>query len=90
MADITVLMPVYNAMPYLPEAVESVLTQTHRDLTLLIVDDGSQDASLSYLKSLSDPRIEVVTQNHAGIGVALNLGLSLCKTEYLAPWMPMT
>ena len=84
MADVTVLMPVYNAMPYLPEAVESVLAQTYGDLTLLVVDDGSQDGSLAYLQSLDDPRIEIVARPHAGLGATLNLGLSLCRTEYLA------
>jgi len=68
MADITVLMPVYNGMPYLPEAVESVLQQAHRNLTLLIVDDGSQDGSLRYLESVKDPRVAVISQEHAGEG----------------------
>jgi glycosyltransferase involved in cell wall biosynthesis len=76
-------MAVYNGMPYLTEAIDSVLNQTLKDWELLIIDDGSKDDSPAYLDSLTDPRIRVVHQANRGLAGALNRGLELCETEYL-------
>ncbi len=76
-------MPVYNAMPYLPEAVNSILTQTYRNFTFIIINDGSKDSSADYLNSLNNKCVEVVHQENQGLGAALNTGLSLCKTEFI-------
>jgi len=56
---LTVLMTVYNAMPYLPEAVESILNQTYRDFEFLIINDGSTDGSAEVIEKYAkkDPRI---------------------------------
>lgn len=84
MPAITVLTAVYNGMPYLPEAVDSVRRQTIRDWTLLLVNDGSTDGSAEYLDQLRDPRIRVVHQKNQGLAGALNTGLKHCETEFLA------
>jgi glycosyltransferase involved in cell wall biosynthesis len=84
MADVTVLMANYNGMPYLVDAVESIQRQTLSDWLLLIVNDGSTDGSADYLNQLTDPRIRVVDQSNQGLAAALNLGLQLCDTEFLA------
>ncbi len=83
-SKLTVLVPVYNGMPYLPEAVESILNQTLRDFTLLIIDDGSTDGTASYLDGLHDPRLRIVLQENQGQGAALNRGLAICDTKYVA------
>jgi glycosyltransferase involved in cell wall biosynthesis len=84
MPEVTVLMPVYNGMPFLPEAVDSILNQTLRDFTFLIINDGSTDDTEEYLDRLDDPRLQIVHQPNQGIGAALNAGLALCKTEFIA------
>ena len=84
MPSITVLMAVYNGMPYLPEACESVLQQTTGDWELLFVNDGSTDGSRDYLASLQDDRIRIVDQENQGLAAALNHGLSVCNTEFIA------
>jgi glycosyltransferase involved in cell wall biosynthesis len=84
MRPVTVLMPVYNGLPYLREAVDSILRQSFRDFGFLIIDDGSTDCSGDYLDQLADPRIEVVHERHRGLGAALNQGLDICGTEFLA------
>ena len=82
---LTVVMPVYNAMPYLQAAVCSVLAQTFHDLRLLAVDDGSTDDSLQYLKSIKDPRVSILElKGRQGQGAARNLAIRGCTTEYLA------
>jgi glycosyltransferase involved in cell wall biosynthesis len=82
---VTVVMPVYNAMPYLHLAVKSILEQSLRDLCLVAIDDGSTDGSLEYLYSVTDSRLTVVRmERNQGQGAARNRALQTCKTEYVA------
>lgn len=82
--EVTVLMTVYNAMPFLGEAVDSILRQTLSNFIFLIIDDGSTDGGGAYLDQLTDPRIQVVHQANCGQGFARNAGLRLCRSEYVA------
>ncbi len=75
---ISVIMPSYNAAAFVEEAVNSVMNQTYADVELIIVDDGSTDASVEILDRLSAkyaPRITLHFQNHRGPYPARNLGL---------------
>ena len=82
--EVTILMSVYNGMPYLPAAVNSVLGQTLKDWILLLINDGSTDGSADYLNQLEDPRIRVVHQSNQGLAAALNNGIKLIDTEFVA------
>jgi len=84
MAEISVLMPVYNGMPYLVDAVNSILSQTIQNFNFLIINDGSTDETKNYLNQLNDPRINVIHQSNRGQGAAKNAGLDLCQTEFVA------
>jgi glycosyltransferase involved in cell wall biosynthesis len=82
---VTVLMPVYNAAPFLREAIDSILQQTFRDFEFLIVNDGSTDNSGSIIQSFNDGRIKYINlPENGGIIHALNLGLSEAKGKYIA------
>jgi glycosyltransferase involved in cell wall biosynthesis len=81
---VTVLMSVYNGLSYLPQAVESILHQTLKDFVFLVIDDGSKDGASEYLDRIDDPRMRVVHQPNAGLAAALNRGIELCETEFLA------
>jgi glycosyltransferase involved in cell wall biosynthesis len=81
---LTVTLPVYNAMPYLPAAVESVLGQSYRDFDFLIIDDGSTDGSADYLRSLRDPRIKLTVRENRGLGTTLNELFRNSRTEFVA------
>ena len=81
---LTVLMSVYNGMPYIRDAVRSILKQNFHDYVFLIVDDGSTDGTGQYLDTLSDRRVRIVHQRNMGLGAALNVGLSSVETEYIA------
>jgi glycosyltransferase involved in cell wall biosynthesis len=75
---ISVIMPCYNAAEFVEEAVNSVMNQTYADVELIIVDDGSTDASVEILDRLStqySSRITLHFQNHMGPYPARNLGL---------------
>lgn len=83
MRQITVGIPVFNAMPYLPESLESILRQAYSDFEILVINDGSTDNSREYLRSVRDPRLRVVDQENQGITVALNRMLA----EVSTPWL---
>jgi glycosyltransferase involved in cell wall biosynthesis len=84
MSLISVVIPSYNHAAYIGKAVESVLGQTHRELELIVIDDGSTDASLEYLRCIADPRFQLVEQANAGAHNAINRGLAMAKGDYLA------
>ena len=82
---VTVLLPVYNGMPFLISAVESILAQTYQDFELLVLDDGSTDESCSALRKLGDPRIRIESNgSNLGLIRTLNRGLELASGEYIA------
>ncbi|MCG8450545.1 MAG: glycosyltransferase [Pirellulales bacterium] len=84
MKKVTVAINVYNGMPYLPEAVESVFAQTLQDFDLLVINDGSTDGSREYLGTLDDPRLRIIDQENQGCSAASNAAIQNCNTEYLA------
>lgn len=82
--DVSVLMPVYNAAPYLAEAIESVLSQKRASFELLILDDGSADSSWSVIRRYSaDPRVRVWGRRHAGIASARNFLLKRARGRFV-------
>ena len=81
---VSVVIPSFNHARYLGQAVGSVLEQTHRDLELVVVDDGSTDESREILRTFRDPRIRVELQENAGAHAAINRGLALSRGELLA------
>jgi glycosyltransferase involved in cell wall biosynthesis len=81
---VTVLMPVYNAGPYVREAIDSVLSQTYRDFEFLIINDGSKDNSLEIIQSFNDSRIRVIDQPNKGLITTLNEGMAIAKGDIIA------
>ncbi len=81
---LTIGLPVYDAMPYLPEAVDSILGQTHKEFEFLIINDGSNDGSAEYLATIKDKRVKVLHQENKGLGATLNRIIELCQTKYIA------
>ena len=83
---ISVIIPIYNAAPYLPEMLQSLLEQTERDLEILLINDGSTDSSADICKAAAqeDARIRYVFQQNAGVSAARNRALTLAKGEYIA------
>ena len=77
MAEIGIVVPVYNGAQYLAETLESVLAQTFADWELVIVDDGSTDGSATIAAAFAarDPRIRVVYKPNSGVATARNAGL---------------
>ena len=83
---ISVIMPVYNAEKYLREAIDSILSQIERNFELIIINDGSTDASLSIIEEYEnlDSRVKVISQKNKGLVYSLNLGIKEAKGKYIA------
>jgi hypothetical protein len=83
MSLITVGIPVFNAMPYLPESIASILGQSYHDFEILVINDGSTDGSLPFLQSLQDPRLRIINQKNQGLTATLNRMLAEVRTPWL-------
>lgn len=81
---VSVVIPVFNGERYLRAAIESVLSQAHRRLECIVIDDGSTDSSLALARGVSDERMRVLTGPNQGLAHARNLGRSVARGEYLA------
>ena len=84
--NISVLVPVYNVEPYLAQCLESICSQTLRELEVVCVDDASTDGSLSILREFAerDPRVKVVqAPENGGLSRSRNLAMNHAVGEYL-------
>ena len=83
MARVSVVIPTYNRLPKVREAISSVLKQTYQDFELWVVDDGSTDGTGEALMVFGD-RIKYVSQANRGVSSARNLGLRVSRGKYVA------
>ena len=82
---VTILMPVYNAERFLKRAIDSILSQTYKNIEFLIIHDGSTDSSLEIIRSYKDDRIVLVENDkNRGLIYSLNIGLERSKGKYIA------
>ena len=83
---VSVIIPVYNVAAYLPQCLESVTSQTLRDIEILLADDGSTDDSYEVCRQWAekDARIRVFHQENRGVSYARNLGLENARGEFVA------
>jgi glycosyltransferase involved in cell wall biosynthesis len=78
---VSIVMPTYNGMQFLPQAVKSVLAQHYQDWELIISDDGSKDDTRTWLAGLNDPRITVHMQPK-NLGIFGNLNFLFTQARY--------
>ena len=86
MSLISVIVPVYNAEKHLRNCVESILRQTHKELEIILVDDGAKDASGRICDELAaeDARVRVIHKQNGGVSAARNAGLDASCGEFVA------
>src|SRR5699024_3182846 len=82
---LSVLIPVYNVAAYLEECLTSVVNQTLKDLQIILIDDGSTDASAEIAARFAaqDERIQLIHQENRGLGAVRNRGVRLARGAYL-------
>lgn len=84
-AQVTIIIPVYNAEPYLEQCLRSIADQTYAGWLAIVVNDGSTDGSLRVAERFAgtDKRFQVLTIPHAGQSAARNAGLEIVKSAYV-------
>lgn len=82
---ISIIIPVYNTIEYLENCLDSVISQTYKNIEILLIDDGSLDGSDSLCDRYAenDSRIKVVHQKNAGVSKARNVALDKVSGEYI-------
>ena len=82
---ISVIVPIYNTELYLDKCITSILNQTYQNLEVILVNDGSTDASASICDkySIKDARVKVIHKQNGGQSSARNMGLDICSGDYI-------
>lgn len=85
-SKVSVIVPVYNVEQYLSECLDSILSQTLKDIEIICINDGSPDNSLEILKDYSkkDSRIKIIDKKNEGVGKARNDGIKASTGEFIA------
>jgi glycosyltransferase involved in cell wall biosynthesis len=81
---ISVIIPVYNGEKTIRETIESVLNQSFKDFEIIVIDDGSKDATLEVVNSIQDPRLKVFSYPNARQAASRNRGFSHSTGEFIA------
>ena len=71
-----IVTPAWNVAPWIDGTIRSVLDQTHTDWRMVVVDDGSTDATAALVAKVADPRVTLLSQANAGVSAARNAGLA--------------
>jgi len=81
---VSIVLPTFNGSSFIHQSIESCLSQNHRNLELIIINDGSTDDTVDIINSFNDDRLQLIhLQKNQGHIAALNKGFFLCKGDYL-------
>lgn len=81
---ISIIVPVFNAEAYIEQCMDSVLSQSYRNIELILVDDGSTDGTLQKcLRWRDDPRVKIISIENHGVSYARNLGLQNASGKWI-------
>ncbi|MEL6137848.1 MAG: glycosyltransferase family A protein [Cyanobacteria bacterium J06628_6] len=84
MPKVSIIIPSYNSLDYLPEALDSALQQTFRDIEVIIVNDGSTDGTEQWVLAQAHPQVKLFSQENLGKSAARNRGLAESTGNYVA------
>lgn len=84
---VSVIIPAYNAATLIERTLRSVMNQTHQNLEILVVDDGSTDQTSEVVMAIAhqDSRLQLLHQANAGVAAARNLAIAQAQGEFIAP-----
>jgi glycosyltransferase involved in cell wall biosynthesis len=84
MPKVSVIIPAYNAMKYLPATMASVLNQTYQDFEIVLVNDGSSDSIQEWVDTQNISQLRLISQENRGLAGARNTGIREAKGSYIA------
>lgn len=80
---VSIVIPAYNAENYISKAIQSALNQTYKNTEIVVINDGSTDATLSAIQSFASPVITVIDQPNGGVMLARKVGIQKAKGELI-------
>lgn len=82
---VSIIVPVYNVEKFIEKCVNSLMNQSHKDIEIILVDDGSPDQSTEIIDriAIEDQRVHVIHQQNKGVSAARNAGLQCATGEYV-------
>ncbi|RXJ46043.1 glycosyltransferase family 2 protein [Gelidibacter gilvus] len=80
---VSIIIPNYNSLKFIKETLDCVFNQTHKNLEVIIVDDGSTDGSFEWIANLNQPNLKLAKNPKKGACAARNHGLRLAKGDYI-------
>ncbi|MBD2140407.1 glycosyltransferase family 2 protein [Anabaena sp. FACHB-1250] len=80
---VSILIPAYNAAPYIAETLDSALAQTWQNIEIVVVDDGSTDNTLAIAKTYESKRVKVISQENKGASTARNRALKAAQGDFI-------
>ncbi|MGL5919789.1 MAG: glycosyltransferase family 2 protein [Bacteroidales bacterium] len=82
---VSIIVPIYNVEAFIEECINSLISQSYKNIEIVCVDDGSKDSSITILKNIAqyDRRISIYHQQNRGLSAARNTAISKAKGEYL-------
>lgn len=88
---VSIIIPVYNTEKYIRQTVESIMSQTLKELEIIIINDGSTDESMKIVEELAlhDNRIQTYSQANQGVSVARNKGIAHAQENISTFWIVM-
>ncbi len=84
MPKVSIIIPAYNAVSFLPDTIDSVYSQSLQDYEIIIVNDGSSDTTEQWASQITDSRVRLISQENQGLAGARNTGLTQARGEYIA------
>ena len=85
-ALVSVIIPAYNVAEYIPFCLDSLISQTYKNLEIICVNDGSTDSTLDIIKEYAekDSRIILIDKENGGLPSARNAGMNIAKGDYIS------
>ncbi len=80
---VSVIIPAYNAAPFISETINSIVGQSYTDWEVIVVDDGSSDNTTSICSEFNTAKVKVIRQQNAGVAIARNNGLLNAKGDFI-------
>ncbi len=84
MPTVSVVMPMYNSVKFVRQAIESLLDQTYKDIEVIVINDGSKDGCADVVKEIKDDRLIFVDRENRGFVNTLNECISMARGKYIA------
>ncbi|MDC0193592.1 glycosyltransferase [Candidatus Nitrosopelagicus sp.] len=84
---VSIVIPVYNSERYLEKCINSIISQSYKNIEIIAIDDGSTDSSLKILKKYSN-EIKILTQKNNGLASSLNLGIDKMNGDWFKWFSP--